>query len=151
MRGMTLASVVSVISAGLVLGCGDRPSETSMASVNLYQNWQLQPGDAVQTYSVVSGLGDVSLDLDGAAVLAPFRGTMQRMDGSCALFTSPDVPAYRFRLCGLSQPQLGEVNAGDRLGSAQILTLALLRRQTDGTWAMVEPSVTMLEQWLPDA
>jgi hypothetical protein len=147
---MTLASAVSIMSAGLMLGCGDRPSsETTVASVHLYQNWQLQPGDAVQTYPVVSGLGDVSLDLDGQSVLAPFRGTVQQLDGSCAIFTSPDVPAYRFRLCGLSRLQLGEVNAGDRLGSAKILTLALLRRQTDGTWAMVEPSVTMLEQWLP--
>jgi len=118
------------------------------ASINLYQNWQLQPGDVVQTYPVVSGLGDVSLELGGQSVFTPFRGTMQTIDEQCVLFTSQDVPAYRFRFCGLSQLQLGDVNAGDRIGAADILTIALLRRQTDGTWAMVEPSVIMLERWL---
>lgn len=139
------------LSSLLIWGCDRPPTEPPTASLQLYQNWQLQPGDQVNSYPVLSGLGDISLRLDGDTIYTPFRGTVYATEQDCILLISPDVPAYRFRLCGVQQPTLGEIEGGDRLGTADILTIALLRRQANGTWAMVEPSVTVVERWLPNS
>ncbi len=58
------------------------------------------------------------------------------------------MPAYLFRLCGLSDPRLGEVNQGDALGTARQLEFAALRKQPNGTWAIVEPAKAILERTL---
>lgn len=124
-------------------------SSKTTRSVQLYQQWQLQPGDAVAGYPVLSGLGDIAVDLNGAIVRAPFAGEVKGAEQpECIFFQTPEVPAYLFRLCGLQQPQIGWVPQGEAIASADLLAIAVLRKQPSGDWAMVEPSIQVIEQWL---
>lgn len=139
---------------GLGLGClgfllvSCQQAEPPRIDLRLYQTWQLQPGDTLGGFVVVGSLGDISIDLHGDAVYAPFRGLAQLDKRNCLIFSTPDVPAYLFRLCGLSNPQLGNRNMGDVLGHASIVHIATLRKQPEGTWAIVEPSKPTLERFL---
>ncbi len=114
----------------------------------IQQQWQLQPGTIVADRQIVAGLGDVSIDLGGGSVYAPFSGRLQPDGQGCAIFSSPDLPAYLARLCGLRRLRSGELLAGDRIGSGSTLHFAALRKQPDGTWAMVEPSSDLLTRFL---
>ena len=116
--------------------------------IKLFQSWELQPGDSVRGYAVLGGLGDISIAVNGNSVYAPFSGTARRDTRSCLLFASPDVPAYLFRFCGLSNPRYGALEKGDAIGTATNLQFAALRKQADGTWAIVEPSKQILERTL---
>ncbi|MGF1514008.1 MAG: hypothetical protein ACFB5Z_09985 [Elainellaceae cyanobacterium] len=114
----------------------------------IQQQWQLPPGTVIADRQIVGGLGDISIDLGGSSVYAPFSGSLQ-MDGQgCAIFSSPDLPAYLARLCGLRRLRSGDLQAGDRIGSGQMLHFAALRKQPDGSWAMVEPSSDLLTRFL---
>jgi hypothetical protein len=137
-----LASGCSIISPII-----PKPSEPTR-SIKIQQSWQLQPGDSIGNYQIAAGLGDISIELDGGKVYAPFDGRVQPNVRSCVLFSSPDVPAYLFRLCGLKQPRLGQVKQGDAIGSGQYLHFATLRKLPEGTWTIVEPSRSMLERLL---
>lgn len=142
----------TVLSA-LVIGigsCGFTADNTPIRKISLQQNWALQPGSEVGNYQVIGSLGDVSIDLDGKAVKAPFHGKVQPTEHGCIAFSSPEVPAYLFRLCGLKRPQLGLVEAGQVIGRGEILQFAAMRRQPDGSWAMVEPAVDILERTVGD-
>jgi hypothetical protein len=132
----------------ILTGCSTTPNVNDTIDLKLYQQWQLQPGDAIQGYSVVGGLGDISIALNGQSLYAPFDGRAQKDQRSCLIFSSPDVPAYLFRLCGMNDSQWGSHNQGDRLGSANTIFIATLRKQPDGTWAIVEPSKPILERIL---
>ncbi|PZV18125.1 MAG: hypothetical protein DCF22_02405 [Leptolyngbya sp.] len=133
----------------LALNACDRPSApTETIHLKLYQNWQLQPGDKIAGYVVVSGLGDISIELNGKSVYAPFDGQAQKDQRNCLIFSSPDVPAYLFRLCGISNPRMGDSHQGDSLGTGAVLHFATLRKQPDGTWAIVEPSKPVMERIL---
>lgn len=166
MQGMTLVSddkrqhprckrgeksgllVRSVMGIGLLLLAGGCASAKAVAprKLQLYQNWALQPGSEIAGYSVVGGLGDVAIALNGKSALAPFDGMVEPTDTGCLVFSSPEVPAYAFRLCGLQNPKLGRVRRGDRIGSGDLLQFAVLRRQPDGRWAIVEPAIDVLER-----
>jgi hypothetical protein len=138
-----------LIASLLVLaGCSTNPDANNTIDLKLYQQWQLQPGDDIKGYSVVGGLGDISIALNGQSLYAPFDGRAQKDQRSCLIYSSPDVPAYLFRLCGMNDSQLGAHNQGDRLGSASTIFIATLRKQPDGTWAIVEPSKPILERIL---
>ena len=119
-------------------------------SVAIDQSWELTLGHVVEGFRVVAGLGDVTMHLRGARVRAPFDGEVQlSADGEdCIFFASPEVPAYLFRFCGLTNPHAGEVEAGDSMGRAQYLHFTTMRRQPEGTWAIVEPSTHVLERSL---
>jgi hypothetical protein len=113
------------------------------------QNWTLQPGSEVGGFPVMGGLGDVSIELGGGKVRAPFDGQLQPTGSdTCVAFTTPEIPAYLFRLCGVTKPRLGEVAAGQVMARSQILQFAAMRRQPDGTWAIVEPATDILEKTL---
>lgn len=115
-------------------------------NIPIHQEWALQPGSKVGDFQVVGSLGDVSIDLKGNKVKAPFDGEVQPADNDCVAFTSPEIPAYLFRLCGVTRPRLGTVEAGQAIGRGKVLQFAAMRRQPDGTWAMVEPAVDVLER-----
>jgi hypothetical protein len=132
----------------IVSGCAPTPYSNSAVDLKLYQSWELQPGDQVSGRSILGGLGDISIALNGASVYAPFDGTTQLDKRRCLLFSSPDVPAYQFRLCGLDNSRLGSVNQGDALGSGRQVAFAALRKQPNGTWAIVEPARAILERTL---
>ena len=141
----TIAAFVSLL---LPFGCARAPDPDATRDVTLYQAWQLQRDDTVGDRRVLGGLGDISIALGGNSVYAPFDGRTQIDKHQCLLFSSPDVPAYLFRLCGLDKPQPSTVNRGDVIGSGDVLQFAALRKQPNGTWAIVEPSKTTLESTL---
>ncbi|MCU0565462.1 MAG: hypothetical protein MUF49_02570 [Oculatellaceae cyanobacterium Prado106] len=132
-------------------GCSVSPSAEPPRSIQVQQTWQLQPGDKIGTHLVVAGLGDISIDLSGESAYAPFDGRVQPIQPAmqnCVVFSSPEIPAYLFRLCGLQNLRLGAVYQGNVIGQGAYLHFATLRRQTDGTWAMVEPARDILERIL---
>lgn len=139
--GLALALLLSVT------GCTNRPSE-AVRAIQIYQDWELAPGDAIAGHLVLGGLGDISIELKGASVYAPFDGRVQPNVKGCVIFSTPQIPAYLFRLCGLKRPTLGQVSQGEAIGSGNYLQFAALRRQPDGRWALVEPAVDILERTL---
>jgi hypothetical protein len=147
--GTALAKVTLFAAAlFLPLGCSRPPAAEPPIELKLYQSWELQPGDSVGGRKVLGGLGDISIALEGNNVYAPFSGKTQPDKQGCLIFSSPDVPAYLLRLCGLENPHLGNVNQGDVLGKGQSLQFAALRKQANGTWAIVEPAKEILERTL---
>lgn len=161
MPGTTLCSSASshalltgFLAAGLSLGlvsCRAQLAPVSPRSLHIHQTWQLQPGSQVAGRRISGGLGDISVELAGASVYAPFNGHVQSVQGiaaPCVVLSSPEVPAYLLRLCGVRQPKLGDVLSGQPIGSAETLQFAALRKQPDGKWALVEPSVQILAQTL---
>lgn len=125
-----------------------RPSQPPARALPLRQNWELQLGQVVGGHVITGGLGDVSIALRGASVYAPFNGKVEPHRETCVLFSSPEVPAYLFRFCGLTKMNFGAVEAGKSIGSANYLQFAALRKQPDGTWSLVEPSQEVLERTL---
>lgn len=143
------------MALGLLVGTGacsrSGASETGPRNVTLHQKWALQPGDRLAGYQVQSGLGDITVDMQGKRVFMPFEGEVQPAKDSvdlCVIVSSPDVPAYLFRICGLRQVRLGDRTQGEPIGSGDVVAFAALRRQADGTWAMVEPAKEMLSKFL---
>lgn len=126
--------------------CHPSPQPIETRRVHVQQGWELQPGHSIAGYPIVAGLGDVSIRLRGNTLYAPFDGKVEPADvEDCVVFSSPKVPAYLLRLCGLSRPRLGVVKQGDRLGTGHTVHFAALRKQPDGTWAIVEPSLNLIE------
>ncbi|MEM9505105.1 MAG: hypothetical protein AAGA01_14235 [Cyanobacteria bacterium P01_E01_bin.43] len=141
----TLKLVGPLLLLGLT-SCTLTQAQVPPRNIPIHQNWVLQPGSKVGDFSVVGSLGDVSIDLDGHKIKAPFDGQVQPAEHDCIAFTSPEIPAYLFRLCGVTRPRLGDVKAGTVIGRGDVLQFAAMRRQPDGTWAMVEPAIDVLEK-----
>ena len=125
-----------------------QPDSQPIRTIQIQQAWQLQPGDMVGGHKIVAGLGEISIHLGGNSIHAPFNGEVQLTDANCVLFSSADVPAYLFRLCGLNRPVIGELTEGSPIGSGEYLHFTAVRRQPDGTWRIVEPAKNMLERML---
>lgn len=142
---LPLTALLPLILMG-VGACRFATAEVPPRKIPIHQNWTLQPGSQIGNYHVVGGLGDISIELNGSSVKAPFDGKVQPTDHKCVAFSSPEVPAYLFRLCGVKRPQLGPVEAGQVIGRGEVLQFAAMRRQPDGSWAMVEPAVEVLEK-----
>ncbi len=118
-------------------------------TITLQQQWEFNPGDEIAGNQVAGSLGDISLYLRDGLVEAPFDGDLQPSEISeCALYSTPEIPAYLFRLCGLKRFDYGERQAGQTLGKGEYLSFATLRRQPDGTWIIVEPARGVLEKAL---
>ena len=137
---------LSLFLSFCLLGCS--PSAPAPRLLNLHQSWPLSVGTKIAGYPISSGLGDVSLDINGDVVHMPFNGTVEPTAANCIVVSSADVPAYLLRLCGLSQVKLGARQKDQPIGRAQHLVFAMLRREPDGTWAVVEPSPKFIEQLL---
>lgn len=137
---------LSSLTLGFMGGCVN--STPAPRVLNFHQSWSLPIGTEIAGYQVSSSLGDISLNLDGDAVRMPFNGTVEPTEMDCVLVSSNDVPAYLFRLCGLSRTEFGPRQQGQAIGRANHLIFAMLRREPDGTWAMVEPSAQFIEQLL---
>lgn len=138
----------------LAAGCSGQSQAVAPRNLTYYQEWAMQPGDSLAGYLIQSGLGDVSVRLDGDSLFMPFDGKVQpqaEKENLCIILSSPDVPAYLFRLCGVRQPHLGERRQGETIGTGEVVAFATLRRQADGTWAMVEPAKELIEQFLTKA
>ncbi len=139
---------IILISAVWLSGCAAR-SAPEARTITLQQQWALNPGDDIAGNEVAGSLGDISLFLKHSRVNAPFDGELEPSEiKQCALYSTPDIPAYLFRLCGLSDLAYGEIKAGKRMGKGRFLSFATLRRQPDGTWIIVEPARGVLEKAL---
>ena len=126
--------------------------------IEIEQTWGLQTGESVAGYAVVGGLGRISIEAN-QAIYAPNDGALtgqfifihkgELMEGrdDCAIFSSPEMPAYLLHFCGLKQRQVGTVKQGQSLGKARgYLYVALLRR--DGKWTFVPPAKELLRRLL---
>lgn len=132
----------------ILTGCTTVAEEVPPRHLEMQQQWDLQPGSVVSGRRIIGGLGDISVDLDGSAIHAPFDGKVEPHDHDCTIYSSPEIPAYLFRLCGLEQANVGDIQQGQVIGRGSVLQFAALRKQPSGQWAMVEPSVSMLESIL---
>lgn len=132
----------------ILTGCNTSSNDPTPVEIDLYQQWQLQPGDTIAGRTVTGGLGDVSINLAGKSIYAPFDGRIQPTKANCHVFSSAEVPGYMFRLCGISPRKHGDLNQGEEIGSGEHLEFAALRKQADGKWAIVEPSRDILERTL---
>lgn len=132
----------------ILTGCNTSSKQSTPVEIDLYQQWQLQPGDTIAGRTVTGGLGDVSIDLAGESIYAPFNGRIQPTKADCYVFSSAEVPGYMFRLCGISPRKQGDLSQGEEIGSGEHLEFAALRKQADGKWAIVEPSRDILERTL---
>ncbi len=132
----------------LISGCTVQPPEQPLIDIQLFQKWELQPGDTIGGYKVLGGLGDISIALKGGSAYAPFDGEAQIDKRGCVFFSTAEIPAYKFRFCGLNAPQLGNLRQGDPIGKGDTMQFAALRKQPDGKWAIVEPAKNILERTL---
>ncbi|MEO0541709.1 MAG: hypothetical protein AAFZ80_12725 [Cyanobacteria bacterium P01_A01_bin.105] len=142
-----IAAGLLLVGGGIVLA-GQLRAQPTVRRIQVQQNWSLQMGSQVAGYAVSGGLGDITLNLAGASVQMPFDGEVEPTGKGCVLLSSAEVPAYLFRLCGLRRAKLGVQRQHQPIGRAEQLGLAVLRKQPDGTWVMVEPSVQMVEQFI---
>ncbi|MEO1620532.1 MAG: hypothetical protein AAFU53_05800 [Cyanobacteria bacterium J06632_3] len=137
-----------IIGIFLLGGCAAH-SAPQTRNITLQQQWTLNPGDEIAGNLVSGSLGDISLHLDGKKVVAPFDGELELSEiDRCALYSTPEIPAYLFRLCGLDKVNYGDIHAGRPIGRGSYLSFATLRRQPDGTWIIVEPAKGVLEKAL---
>ncbi len=123
-------------------------TENIISAPRLYQSWQLKPGDEIEGSKVIGGLGDISIALDGKSVYAPSDGSTYIDEKGCVYFAGSDTPAYLFRLCGLENPKLGKLEAGDAIATGKLLQFATLLKQSDDSWALVEPDKSLLQRTL---
>jgi len=140
----------------------DATAEPSrLREVKVQQSWGVQIGDAIGTASVLGSLGDVSLDHRGR-VFAPVDGWVEGnfvtivgdellpSQPGCVLFSSPQLPSYLMKTCGLVRRYLGAVKAGDPIGRSggQVHVSLLSQRQAaaegDAEWVYVSPSPEFL-------
>lgn len=143
------AKVGFILLLSLLSSCTATPrSENTIPEPRLYQSWQLKPGDEIAGAKVVGGLGDISIALNGQSVRAPSDGNAYIDSRGCLYFAGADTPAYLIRLCGLEAPKLGALKAGDTIASGKMLEFATLLKQSDGTWALVEPDKSLLQRTL---
>lgn len=137
------------------LGFRLRPLREGAANISLskdlqlYQNWTIKVGDQFNGVPVIAVLGQVTLRLGGKSAVAPFDGTASLSTSGCLRFDALDIPGYAFQFCGLENPRVGLVNQGSEIGSANFLSVGVLRRQKNGTYAFVEPAPAMLEKVVP--
>jgi hypothetical protein len=144
---LTVKSISLLVLLFILSSC-QNPDTKPIDPPKLHQQWELQAGDRISGYEIISGLGDLSIDLGGRTVYAPFKGKTTIDTQGCVYFETPEVPNYQFRLCGLKQPHLGNVNRGDSIANADTLRFATLRKHPSGKWAIVEPSKQILETLL---
>jgi hypothetical protein len=137
---------ITIVASIFLKGCQKPPTITK--APELHQKWELKAGDRIAGYEIISGLGDLSLELQGKAIYAPAKGKTTMDTRHCIYFDSPEIPNYLFRLCGLQNPTTGNLQKGDEIGKAQQLQFATLRQHPSGKWAIVEPSKQILEKLL---
>ncbi|MBW4525698.1 MAG: hypothetical protein KME18_10945 [Phormidium tanganyikae FI6-MK23] len=143
------AKVGFVLLFSLLSSCAASPhTGNTIPEPKLYQSWQLKPGDKIAGAKVIGGLGDISIALEGQSVHAPSDGNAYIDHRGCVYFAGADTPAYLFRLCGLEAPKLGALKAGDAIATGKILQFATLLKQSDDSWALVEPDKSLLQRTL---
>ena len=136
-----------ILLLGLALSSCQTQTLPPQRAINIQQEWELEPGDQIGEHLVVGSLGDISIQLNHQPLRVPFPGKVEPSTiDQCVIYSTPEVPAYLFRFCGLKRPKFGTVKAGQKMGGGKHIQFATLRRQPDGTWIIVEPSTGVLER-----
>ena len=136
-----------ILFLGLALSSCQPQTLPPQRAINIQQEWELEPGDLIGEHLVVGSLGDISIQLNHQPLRVPFPGKVEPSTiDQCVIYSTPEVPAYLFRFCGLKRPKFGTVKAGQKMGGGKHIQFATLRRQPDGTWIIVEPSTGVLER-----
>mgnify|MGYP006272869531 CR=1 FL=1 len=148
LRWIRLLNVLGLILF-LLTACQNKTPHP-VRKIVLQQSWELNAGDLISGHLITGGLGDITVDLDNRKLRAPFPGKVElAAEGPrCIYYSTPDIPAYLFRYCGVRRPVTGPIDAGEVIGRGDQLQFATLRRMPDGTWAIVEPSNQVLEKTL---
>ena len=147
----------------------NRPGKNQqiMKQIELKKVWEIQSGEFIAGYRVVGGLGDISLDFKGA-IKSPALGvvesnfmlvsdrTLIRNPPDCVIFSSPQMPAYLLKICGLKRRKLGTVNQGSPIGHTNgYLHMSLLSFRKDqnqvSKWIYVSPSPKLIEKLLRES
>jgi hypothetical protein len=130
--------------------------------IELQKSWGIHAGDVIGNYPVAGGLGEISLRIRGN-IRAPMdgrvedkfvlvsEGTIINSDDNCVLFSSPQLPAYLSKFCGLETQNLGLVRQGQSIGKTDgYLHVALLTyrqsAENRNQWVYVSPSMGWLEK-----
>jgi hypothetical protein len=135
--------------------------QQQIREIEVQQTWGMPAGVQIGKYRIASGLGDISLEMEGTS-FAPIdgwnegdfvlisQGNLQRNQDDCTIFSSPQMPAYLLKLCGLKHKNTGRIEQGKPLGKTDgYLHISLLSyRKADrgrATWVYVSPSAQLLE------
>ncbi|WP_017661921.1 hypothetical protein [Baaleninema simplex] len=156
---------------GYSLEASDRPGvrwmpdpptfETPIVSeVTVASDVSIAAGDEIAERRVVAAFGELSLRTSGK-VFAPFDGwangqlvfvtdgTLRSMPSDCTVFSSPQIPNYLLRLCGLGRRHLGYRRLGEALGRADgylHVTLLTYRTEESGDlWVYVPPAASLVQ------
>lgn len=133
-----------------------------LKQIEIKRVWQIQAGEYISGHRVIGGLGDISLEYDGS-VKAPVAGVVDSefvlvsdsdlIAGTrdCVIFSSPQIPAYLLKICGLTERNIGPVDYDSPIGKADgSLHLSLLSFRKDANqtsnWIYVSPSSKLIEQ-----
>lgn len=149
-------NIIQRLLTGLMIGSltacqlvKTQPSSSAKPmTIQIYQKWELQRGDRIDDQTIVSALGELTINLAGNPIYAPMSGEANLDQTGCVLFAGAELPAYLFRYCGINSPKLGTLRKGQTIGTATLLVFATLQKQQNGTWAFVEPSKAIVEQTL---
>ncbi|MGC9502305.1 hypothetical protein [Baaleninema sp.] len=117
-------------------------------------------GDEIADRPVVAEFGELSLRATGR-VFAPvdgwangqFRfvtgGRLRSMPSDCTILSSPQIPNYLLKLCGLARRHLGYRRVGEPLGRTDgYLHVALLTYRSDEAgdrWVYVPPAPSLVQ------
>ena len=105
--------------------CAAQPSSQPPIDIQLFQKWQLQPGDTIAGHTVLGGLGDISIALKGSPVYAPFDGEAQVDKRGCVFFSTAEIRPTNFGFVGLTRPN--SANCAKATRSARATRCSLLR------------------------
>ena len=151
LRPITLSALLACPLL-MLSACGQHPA-APVRKIVVQQTWELNSGDFVSGHLIAGGLGDITVNTGRAKLRAPYSGQVEpAAEGAqCIYFSTPEIPAYLFRYCGVRNPRLGPIDSGQVMAAGNPIHFATLRRQPDGTWAIVEPSNQLLEKSLRPA
>jgi len=140
---------------------GDR-SQPKLKQIEIKKVWEIQAGEFIAGHRVIGGLGDISLEYEGS-VKAPVAGVVDSefvlvteedlIAGTkdCVIFSSPQLPAYLLKICGLTERYIGPVDEDSPIGKtdgALHVSLLSFRKEANQTskWIYVSPSLKLIEE-----
>ncbi|MGK7902442.1 MAG: hypothetical protein AB4352_13690 [Hormoscilla sp.] len=160
-RLMVIYEKDQYLGYGISESNGDR-SQPKLKQIEIKKVWKIQAGEYIAGHRVIGGLGDISLEYEGS-VLAPVPGVVDSefvlvtdsdlIAGTkdCVIFSSPQLPAYLLKICGLTERYIGPVDENSPIGKTDgSLHLSLLSFRKDAkqtsNWIYVSPSSKLIEQ-----
>lgn len=145
-----------------IQGDSSKSHQPKRKQIEIQKVWGIEAGKVIAGQRVIGGLGDISLEFKGI-VKAPLTGYVEGefvlvtdddlIEGTrdCIIFSSPQMPAYLLKICGLTKRNLGSVDRGSPIGETggklhiSLLSFRRVANQTN-KWIYVSPSETLIEK-----